>query len=51
MRYNAKKPVITISESQKQKGNVDCGLFAIATATALAFGKNLSKSQYIYKRQ
>ena len=44
-QYNAEKPVITISRSQKQKGNVDCGLFAIATATA--FGKNPSKLQFI----
>ena len=28
-QYNAEKPVITISQSQKQKGNVDCGLFAM----------------------
>ena len=38
---------VTISRSQKQKGNVDCGLFAIATTTALAFGKNPSKLQFI----
>ena len=49
-QYNAEKPLITISQSQKQKGNVDCGLFAIATATVLAFVKNLSKLQFIYTR-
>ena len=36
---------ITVSQSQKQKGGTDCGIFAIAFATALAFGINLSKLQ------
>jgi len=34
------KPTITMSRCQKQKGGNDCGLFAIANATAIAFGKN-----------
>ena len=31
---------INLVESQKQEGIVDCGLFAIATATSLAHGAN-----------
>ena len=41
-QHNSEKPLIIISRSQKQKGTVDCGLFAIATATALAFGNKLT---------
>lgn len=37
---------ITVSRCQKQKGTVDCGLFAIANATAIAFGKNPSKLRF-----
>jgi len=32
---------------QKQNGGVDCGLFAMANATAIAFGINPYKSQSI----
>lgn len=32
------KPVIKVYVYQKQKGGSDCGLFAIASATAIAFG-------------
>ena len=45
-QWNSKKLVITVSRSQKQKGTVDCGLFAIANATAISFGKNPSKLQF-----
>jgi len=38
--------VVTVSLSQKQKGTADCGLFAIANATAIAHGKNPSKLQF-----
>lgn len=30
-------------KTQRQKGNKDCGLFALAMATAIAFGKDPSK--------
>lgn len=40
------KLVVTVSRSQKQKGTADCGLFAIANATAIAHGKNPSKLQF-----
>ena len=40
---DSSKLTITVSRSHKQKGTVDCGLFAIANATAIAFGKNPSK--------
>ena len=34
---------IKLIKTQKQKGNKDCGLFAIAMATNIAFGKSPSK--------
>jgi len=38
--------MITVYRSQKQKGATDCGLFAIANATAIVQGKNPSKLQF-----
>ena len=35
------KPVIKMARCQKQKGSKDCGVYAIANATALAFGTKL----------
>ena len=37
---DSSKLTMTVSCSHKQKGSVNCGLFAIANATAIAFGKN-----------
>ena len=37
------KPTINVAHCQKQKGKVDCGLFAIAFTTAIAFGVDPSK--------
>jgi len=37
---------VKVAKSQKQKGKKDCGLFAIAYATALAYGCNLSKVKF-----
>ena len=34
---------IKLIKTQRQKGNKDCGLFAVAMATAITFGKNPSK--------
>ena len=34
---------IKVIKTQRQKGNKDCGLFAIAMATTIAFGKSPSK--------
>ena len=34
---------IKVAYSQKQRGSTDCGLFAIAFATAIAFGLSPSK--------
>ena len=42
-QYNSNKPVIKVVHCQKQKGSADCGVFAVANATAIAFGKNPSK--------
>ena len=36
--YGFQSSAIKIVESQKQEGGIDCGVFAIATATALAHG-------------
>lgn len=36
-------PTIKIGRSQKQKGLNDCGIFAIAYATAIAFGAQPEK--------
>ena len=35
-------PKVTLLNTNKQGGGADCGLFAIATATAIAFSKSLS---------
>ncbi len=35
-------PHVTLLNTSKQDGGADCGLFAIATATALAFGTSQS---------
>ena len=40
---NSPKPHITMGRCQKQKGEKDCGLFAIAFATAIASGLQPSK--------
>ena len=34
---------IKLIKTQRQKGNKDCGLFAIVMATTIAFGKTLQK--------
>ena len=45
---------IEMVESQKQEGGTDCGLFAIATATALAYGhpaiRNEKSSSKLFQR-
>ena len=51
-RTSCLKPIIMMSRCQKQKGGgggggADCGLFAIANATAIAFGKNPCKLQFM----
>ena len=42
-QWNDTKLVITVSRCFKQKGVVDCGLYAIAYSTAIAFGDNPCK--------
>ena len=39
-------PVIKVVNPQRQKGDKDCGLFAIAFATAIAFGENPVKKRF-----
>ena len=41
-----KQPRIRVIKTQKQKSNKDCGLFAIAMATAIAFDNNPSKQNF-----
>ena len=39
-------PVIKVVNPQRQKGEEDCGLFAIAYATAIAFDQNAAKKRF-----
>ena len=46
-QYDCEKPQrIRVIKTQKQKGNKDCGLFAIAMATAIAFGNDPSRQSF-----
>ena len=46
-QYDCEKPPrIRVIKTQKQKGNKDCGLFAIAMATATAFGNDPSRQSF-----
>ena len=47
-QYCQKRPIIKVIATQKQKGNKDCGLFAIAMPTAIniAFGNNPSGQNF-----
>ena len=42
-QYTDTKPTIKMGRSQKQKSPDDCGIFAIAYTTAIAFGAQLEK--------
>lgn len=42
-QYGPKQPIIKLIKTQKQNGSSDCGVFAIAMATAIAFGRNPTK--------
>ena len=46
-QWDSTKVSVTFSRCQKQIGGVDCGLFAIAFATALAYGKQASKMRFV----
>ena len=46
-QWDSTKVSVTFSRCQKQIGGVDCGLFAIAFATALAYGKHASKMRFV----
>ena len=43
-------PVIKLMNFQKQKGSIDCGVFAIAVITALAFGQEPSTLKFIQEK-
>lgn len=46
-QYDGEKPHrIRVIKTQKQKGNKDRGLFAIAMVTVIAFGNNPSKQNF-----
>lgn len=46
-QYDCEKPPrIRVIKTQKQKGNKDCSLFAIAMATAIAFDNDPSKQNF-----
>ena len=42
-QFGSNKLTLKVAHSQKQKGGTDCGVFAIAFATAIAFEMNPSK--------
>ena len=46
-QWDSKRVSVTFSWCQKQIGGVDCGLFAIAFATALAYSKQASKMKFV----
>ena len=46
-QYDCEKPPrIRVIKIQKQKGNKDCGLFAIAMVTAISFGNDPGKQNF-----
>ena len=46
-QWNSTEVVVKFARCQKQKGGADCGLFAIAFATAIAFGKQPGKIKFV----
>ena len=49
-QWNSKKVSVTFFRCQKQVGGADCGLFAIAFATALVYGKQASKMRFVQEQ-
>ena len=45
-QFSASRPTIRLIKTQKQKGSKDCGVFAIAFATTIAFGHNPTKQLF-----
>lgn len=51
-KFNSgKPPEIKVMKFQKQKRSSDCGVFAIATITAVAFGQEPHPCQSLIKRR
>ena len=48
-RYGPKQPTIKLIRTQKQEGSIDCGVFAVAMATAIAFDRNPTKQVFQQK--
>ena len=48
-QYGPKQPTIKLIRTQKQEGSSDCGVFAVAIATAIVLGKNPTKSAFQQK--
>lgn len=46
---SGKKPILELVKSQKQIGSCDCGLFAIATATAILFEHDAASIHFSQK--
>jgi len=44
-QIGSEKLKVTVAQPHMQQGGTDCGRFAIAFATALAFGININKNQ------
>ena len=45
-QFSSSRPTIRLIKTQKQKGSKDCGVFAIAFATTIAFGHNPTKQVF-----
>jgi len=50
LNYMPKDTKIKLVGSQKQVGGDDCGVFAIAHCTSLAFGKDLCKQKFVQEK-
>jgi len=46
-QWNSTEVAMKFAHCQKQKGGADCGLFAIAFATAITFGKQGSQTKAV----
>jgi len=46
-QWDSTEVVVKFARCQKQKGGIDCGLFSIAFATAIAFGKQPGKLKFV----
>ena len=48
-QYGSMQPAIKLIRTQKQEGSSDCGVFAVAMATAIPLGRNPTKQIFQQK--